>query len=80
MKKFYKGFRKGFTNFGHNIGLVVNSVLLLIVYVLGVGFTSICAKLAGKRFLDTEILEDADTYWHDLDLKKKPEEEYYRQF
>lgn len=80
LRQFYKGFQNGFKDFSHNISLIVNSVLLSIVYVLGVGFTSIFAKLVGKHFLDTNISEDTETYWRDLDLKKKPIEEYYRQF
>jgi len=79
IKEFFKGFQKGMHMFGNNVGHIVNSALLLLVYVAGVGITSIIAKLSGKRFLDTKLSEK-DTYWSELDLKKKPEEEYYRQF
>jgi len=64
--------------FGIGVSVIVNSLLLSIVYVAGVGFTSLFAKLVGKRFLETK--KKKDTYWSDLDLKKKPLEEYYRQF
>ena len=70
-------FTKGFKDFGHNITLIINSVLLTVVYVLGVGITSLIARVAGKKFLDTQ---KKDSYWEDWDLEKSPEEEYYRQF
>ena len=79
MKAFFSGFWEGFKEFGHNINTLVNSILLSVVYVFGVGFTSIAARLVGKRFLVTETTEE-DTYWEDLDPEKKPIEEHYRQF
>ncbi|MBI2653405.1 hypothetical protein HYX02_01200 [Candidatus Woesearchaeota archaeon] len=79
LKQFFSGFKKGMKNFGQNIALIVNSALLSIVYFIGVGFTSIISKIVRKHFLDTKLSKKA-TYWHDLNLKKKPIEEYYRQF
>lgn len=78
MKEFFSGFQKGMKDFGHKISAIVNSALLLVVYVFGVGITSIIAKIVGKSFLDTKMKKD--TYWNHLDLKKKPMEKYYRQF
>jgi hypothetical protein len=80
LKQFFSGFKKGLEGFGKNISLIVNSVLLTIVYLIGVGVTSIVAKLVGKHFLDKKMAKERSTYWSELDLKKKPIEEYYRQF
>lgn len=77
---FFKGLRKGFGDFGHGISAIVNSILLLVVYVVGVGFTSIFAKLFNKRFLFMKTSGKRPSYWSDLNLKKRPMEEYYRQF
>lgn len=79
MRAFFSGFKKGFQDFGHNLSGLVNTILLSIVYVLGVGITSIIARLSGKRFLVTEP-SDEETYWQDLNLETKKIEEYYRQF
>ena len=79
MNDFFKGFKKGMTGFGHNISVIVNSALLIIVYFVGVGITSIIAKLFNKKFLDMKIA-DKETYWKDLNLKNKDIEEYHRQF
>ena len=79
LKQFFRGFRKGMKNFGNGIALIINSVLLAIVYFIGVGFTAVFAKLFRKHFLDMR-LSKKETYWSDLNLKKKPMEEYYRQF
>jgi hypothetical protein len=80
IKNFSKGFAQGFKDFGNNISIIVNSVLLLIVYILGVGITSLIAKIFGKHFLEMKLSKKEKTYWSDLNLKKKPIEEYYRQF
>jgi hypothetical protein len=80
VKKFVFGFKKGFKEFGENIGLIVNSILLSAVYFIGVGPTYLVAKIVGKKFLDTKTDKKAKTYWSTLDLDKKTIEEYYRQF
>ncbi len=78
MKQFLKGFQKGLKDFGHGITAIVNSVLLSIVYFIGAGITSMVAKITGKHFLDMK--KRRESYWSDLNLKKKPKEDYYRQF
>ncbi len=79
-RQFFKSFKKGFKNFGQGISRIVNSALLLVVYILGVGVTSFFAKLFGKRFLDNKISKAKQSYWEDLDLKKEDTGNYYRQF
>tara|TARA_Y100000310_G_scaffold262419_1_gene272084 strand:- start:8625 stop:8876 length:252 start_codon:yes stop_codon:yes gene_type:complete len=79
-KQFFRGFRKGMNNFGQNIAIIINSALLFIVYLIGIGFTSIIAKIFRKHFLETKISKTKTTYWSDLNLKNKPIKEYYRQF
>jgi len=79
LKQFFTGAKKGMGNFGHNIALIINTILLTFVYLIGVGLTSIFAKIVGKHFLEIKISKK-ETYWSDLNLKKKPIEEYYRQF
>jgi len=72
-----KDFKKGMTEFSHNIIIIVNTILLLAVYLIGVGLTSLTAKLSKKHFLETK---KEKTYWSNLNLKNKPIKEYYRQF
>lgn len=78
-RDFFDGFWDGINDFGTNISTLVNSILLLVVYIVGVGITSIFAKIVGKRFLETKRFKKG-TYWHELNLKKKESKEYYRQF
>ena len=80
MKEFIRGFKEGQKKFGHDISLIVNTILLSLVYFIGFGLTSILGKLGGKNFLDLKINKKAQTYWEDLNLFKRPIEEYYRQF
>lgn len=79
IRQFYRGFKGGMKKFGENIALIINTILLFFVYLIGVGITSIVAKIVGKHFLEKK-LSKKDTYWNSLKLKKKPIEEYYRQF
>lgn len=78
-KQFLKGFQKGMHDFGSSISVVINSILLTIVYFIGVGITSIIARLVGKHFLDIRKIKK-DTYWENLNLKNKSIEDYYKQF
>jgi hypothetical protein len=72
-------FKKGFKEFGHSITAVINTLLLSIVYIIGIGLTSIIAKLSKKRFIDLRP-KNNNTYWRELNLSKKPKEDYCRQF
>jgi hypothetical protein len=75
--KFIKKFWNGFKRFGENIALIVNSFLLFFVYFIGIGASVLIAKLLKKKFLD---IEKKESYWQTLNLSKKEEEYYYRQF
>ncbi|MEK7122254.1 MAG: hypothetical protein AAB855_00190 [Patescibacteria group bacterium] len=77
--EFIKGMKSGMKAFGQLIASIINSALLLIVYLIGVGITSIIAKLVGKRFLETK-LSGKSSYWTPLNLKTRPLKGHYRQF
>lgn len=79
-REFFSGFKKGFISFGQNIGLIVNVILLSFVYIVGVGLTSIVAKIVGKHFIENKISKEATTYWTELNIKKREIEKYYKQF
>ncbi len=79
-RQFTKGFSKGMTRFGHNIAAIVNTILLAVVYMIGVGVTSIISKLVRKNFLQRKVDKVRKSYWSDLNLMKKPLDEYLRQF
>lgn len=74
---FINGFKEGQKFFGETVSSLVNLVLLSMVYLFGIGITSVLGKIFKKNFLD---LENQDSYWQELNLDKKPLEEYYHQF
>ncbi len=78
--KLFDDFFAGQKMFGEDISRIVNTVLLSLVYLIGVGTTSIVAKLAKKNFLDLKIDKNVNSYWSELNLGKSPMKEYYRQF
>lgn len=80
INEFITGFKEGQKLFGEHIGIIINSILLSLVYFLGVGITSIFARIFGKHFLELNIDKGLPTYWSELNLTKKSMEEYYRQF
>ena len=65
--------------FGGCFSTLINTILLGVVYLVGVGVTAIMAKIGKKEFLSIKKL-NAQSYWQPLHLKKKTTEEYYRQF
>lgn len=80
IKEFFTGFWKGQKLFGETISSLINFLLLSIIYFIGIGLTFIISKIFKKEFLSTQIDENSETYWENLNLNKKPLEEYYRQF
>jgi len=80
MRDFLKGFGTGTRDFGHHVGRVVNTSLLVVIYFLALGPTSIIAKIKKKHFLKLSLDKNTQTYWEDLNLGKKPTEKYYKQF
>jgi hypothetical protein len=78
-KHFRNGFHQGTKEFGSYITTIVNTVLLSLAYILGIGFTAIFAKAKKKNFLVLKPTA-AKSYWVDLNLKKEQTEKYYRQF
>ena len=78
MIELLKDIKAGTKIFGDDIASIVNFLLLTFVYFLGVGITSIIARISGKNFLD--LREKRGSYWSELNLSKRTKEEYYRQF
>ena len=79
MREILKEFKEGFMEFGSCVTIVVNVILLSFVYFVGVGITSIIAKLLKRNFLDIKKV-NTKTYWSELNLKKQNIEKYYKQF
>ncbi len=79
IKEFFIGLKEGFKQFGNFITNITNFILLFFVYFIGVGLTSIVAKISKKHFLDLKK-ENKESYWKELNLTTQPKENYYRQF
>jgi Na+-driven multidrug efflux pump len=79
IKNFISGLKLGFHTTSESIATLVNTILLLIVYFVGVGITSIIARVSGKKFLDLKTSKE-NSYWSDLNLKTEKIDEYYKQF
>ena len=77
---FFRGFKIGFSEFGHIITGIVNRILLSLVYFLSVGPVSLVARIAGKTFLEMEINPARGSYWEKLDAQKREKKDFYRQF
>lgn len=74
---FFIGIKHGAKNFSCVVTDIINFVLLLFVYVVGIGIVSMISKLLGKYFID---LKGTKSSWVIRKLKKGPIEEYYRTF
>jgi hypothetical protein len=80
MSYFGKGFFKGFRFFGENIASLVNAILLLLVYIIGVGLSLIAVKLKKKNLLIIGVNRRAKSYWIPATNKKEFMDGLYRQF
>jgi lauroyl/myristoyl acyltransferase len=79
MKKYLISFKTGFQKFSHLIADLVNLILLAVVYFIGIGITSMVAKITGKHFLKLKK-KDVNSYWIDCQPAGKELDDYYRQF
>jgi len=78
IKQSFDEFMEGSKMFGELISAIVNLLLLTFVYFIGVGLTSIFARVFGKKFIDENVTQNS--YWEELNLTTRPLGEYYRQF
>lgn len=77
---FLKSVGKGMKQFGENITALINTLLLLMVYFIGVGVTALIARFIRKQFLDQKTSKEAKSYWSDLHITTEEQKKYYRQF
>ncbi|EKE16397.1 MAG: hypothetical protein ACD_11C00018G0033 [uncultured bacterium] len=78
MKYFIQEFKEGMRYFGDSISFLVNVFLFSIVYLIGIGITSIFMKISRKHLLEIKNSKK-DSYWKDLNLKGDIDN-YYNQF
>ena len=78
IKEIIKQLKRGQKIFSEDINSIINFVLLTFIYLVGVGFTSLFAKIMGKHFLKFKT-EKSPSYWSNLKLNYK-KEDYYKQF
>ena len=80
--QFLQGFKNGFSEFARLVADGVNLILLFLVYFLGVGATSLAAKVFGKHFLDLKPGRKVQTsYWQDIHQEQFTDKDnFYRMF
>lgn len=80
LKMFGKYFKEGMLYFGERTSALVNTLLLAIVYTVGVGPMSLLAKLSRKKFLDLTFDTNCQSYWQKVEKRPETLNRYYRQF
>ena len=78
--RFLEGFKEGATVTGRKINFLVTTLILSLVFLIGLGPSAVIAKLFRKKFFETKISKDTSTYWSKLNLESEPIEEYYKQY
>jgi hypothetical protein len=76
-RSFFADVQSGMKKFGSDISIIVNTILLFVVYIIGVGITALVAKIVRKHFL--VLKPKGKTLWIDA-KKEQTEESHYRQF
>lgn len=77
--KFFEGFKDGFRSFPYTVTNIINFVLLLVVYIFGIGIVAIISKLFGKHYLDLKKTQNRSN-WKEHKVTKQPLEDYCRTF
>ena len=78
MISFLRGFKEGFKEFGLRVNSAVTVFVMLFVYIIGIGLTSVFGKLSKKKFLD--LNPQKDSYWIIVEDSEKTIEDYRRSF
>lgn len=79
-KEFFKGLLEGSKLFGYSTAAIINSILLAVVYFVGVGPVSLIGRIWGKKFLDLEKDITIASYWKERKQEKLSKDDHYRQF
>jgi hypothetical protein len=79
-KIYFASVKDGMMFFGERTSAIVNAVLLMAVYIVGVGSMSLLSKIIGKKFLELDIDRTRESYW--VKKMESPEklQRYFRQF
>ena len=77
-KRIFNSVKKILEPVGKVISAIVNFILLSVVYFIGIGLTSLIAKMFGKHFL--ELKPKKASNWIEHKTAKEPIEKYYTMF
>lgn len=82
MKKTLTAIWSYFKKFGEFVASIVNFILLLPVYFVGVGLSAVLLKIKKEKQLPLELHEEkgSESYWKVYDLGTKAKETYKRMF
>ena len=71
-----KEFKSGFHAFGQSVNTVVSFIVMVFVYFIGIGATSVFGKIFRKRFLPIKCKNDPihQTFWFDINVSPDIEE------
>jgi hypothetical protein len=77
---FFKAFWHGMKRVGEGMTSVINFILLLPDYFIGVGITAIAAKISKKHFLDLKLEKKKKSYWKTYNLGTQKEDEHFKMY
>ena len=79
IKKLWHAVKSILDPVGKLISGIVNFILLLVVYIIGIGIVSISMRIFRKHFLELKKT-DKKSNWYEHRVEKQPLEQYYRTF
>ncbi|MBI4142134.1 hypothetical protein HY484_04365 [Candidatus Woesearchaeota archaeon] len=78
IRLFLKGIHHGFGRFGKSVANAVNSVLLFVMYFVGVGLAALFTKISGTKLLNFGV--QRKSHYNETIIGNESKEDYYRQF
>lgn len=76
---FLDGFRHGFKSFGMIVTNIVNTVLLLLIYFVGVGFAALITRITSQKLMSVEK-KKTNSYYKVNKTEKQNIEDFYKQY
>jgi len=79
IKLFLEGFGHGFKSFGAIIANIVNTILLVLIYFIGVGIAALIVKLTRQELMSVEK-KKISSYYKSNKPEKQSIEDFYKQY
>jgi len=77
---FFNGLKTGFKKPGHLISNIINTILLLFVFLFGIGIISLYFKIKNRDLLNLKAKLNGNSYWLEKNNRNSTKEDSFKPF